>query len=650
MFCPYCGTPLNDDAVSCNACNSPVEPLEENATPAENQPDAVIESEQAPKKPKKLRSRLSKNLLTASILLLTLAAVVSLAIYLLPMLAGKGPSTALYIKDYELFTTRLDKHQPWQITDQLVEGETANISASNGSRYANLASLFTYLTEDSGTLFYPEQYVPGSKSATIYYRNIQNPADEPRLLDSDIVFYTVSPDGERVIYLKTDGTLFRYNSQGKEKIATNVSLCYGIPFLASEDCVNLIYGIQNDNGSYTVYYQIDGGKKEKLTSDCSTLYYANDNCTTIYYKTPKNKLYKATAGTDKKKIAYDVQQVFVVYETGALYYTTFDGSNATQKLTASQFVEDDVPQDASRNALRQQLESYFLNTYYADNICYFDGSKSHVLAENCCLSVDGNSFNYQAAADSPVLVYADCDITQIQKVKLSQVADMDALLEQISLNAAQARRIFVAAKNTVTEFQCDDTTVTAGNIILTADGTAGYYLSANGNGATNLYKVAITDGVPKKAVLYDTKVQQFHILDNDVVMYFKAVSDKKPTGDLYINQQTVDYEVCTDAAKFYYNADQKALLYYTNINKDNTNGTLKIWKDGKASHIADKVSAFQWVDKEVLYLTDYDYGTQCGTLHRFTKGVSTKVDTDVSYILASNDTFGLSFQNALGIR
>ena len=120
MFCPYCGTSLDDDAQSCTACNSPVSPLNESNTPKTADQPEVIEETIAPV-PQKKRSKHTGTILTISCIVVALAVVVALAIYLLPMLAGKGPATALYIKDNELFTTRLAKLQPWQVTNKLID-------------------------------------------------------------------------------------------------------------------------------------------------------------------------------------------------------------------------------------------------------------------------------------------------------------------------------------------------------------------------------------------------------------------------------------------------------------------------------------------------------------------------------------------------
>lgn len=657
MFCPYCGAPLDDDALNCTACNSPVEPLEKSAEPAaDTQPKTDIEQstpakQDIPALPEeeapvvRTRSPLLRILLTAFGILATLAAVVALAIYLLPILAGKGPATGLYVKDNELYTTRLSKILSWQVTDQLIDTSKTTEDGYDEDTYARLLADYTYLTKDGRTLFYPDKYIPGDEGITIYYRNIKNPEEEPQKLDSNIYQYTVSPDGSRGVYLKSDGTLFRFNSQGKEKVATGISPSYSIPhFYTSEDCKNLIYMLYSEKGTFTVYAQSEGGERRKLASDCTNITYINDACTVLYYTDSDSDLYKVTASQDKTKIAYNVSKVFWIYESGEIYYATNKGDAPT--ITPGLFVEDDVKTDASRNPIRQALaDATGFEIQYASAICYYDGDKSHTLAENCLLNMGSESIPYSISADTPTLIYSYFEVDNVEKVKFSQVANYEALTWKVTENIRKAHKIFMAYKGTATQIETEKG-ITAADIRITNDGKTAYYLAMDNDGKKgDLYKFAIADGKAQKAELYAPDVYRFNVLDNRTVLYYTDYSESKETADLYVNEYLVDYDILIGA--YHYDTENKWLLYITDMDKERTCGTLKIWEDGNSNKIADDVWAIQCVDDEILYLTDYDEKKGHGTLYLFQNDNSQEVDTDVSYIIDSNDSFGFVFRKTV---
>ena len=646
MFCPYCGTPLDDDALTCTACNAPVEPLKITDEPEVKTEPEIAEEVPVSAAPVKKHTRLPRILFGILGIAAALAAVVALAIYLLPILAGKGPATALYVKDNELFTTRLAKLQPWQVTDKLIDASNTELGSMSKNTYAGLLSDYTYLTRDGRTLFYPDKYTPGDNGVTIYYRNIKNPEEAPKKLDSNIVHYTVSPDGERVVYLKSDGTLFRYNAQGKEKVATGLPTNYNTPFYTSEDCKNLIFLQPNSDNAYTVYAQTEGGEKLRLTADCTVLQYITNDCTAVYYTNSKNTLYKVTTALDKQKIAYDVSKVFFVYETGELYYAICDPDEPIP-LTASQFVTDDAQGDVSKDALRQELAAAEFSANYANAICYYDGKEAHTLGENCIFSLVSDyaaSIPYAVAADTATLVFSYCDVSNVTKVQLSQVADMSELWNKIAENVSGTNKVFVAVKNTVTELTCEGKGVTAKDICITNDGKTAYYLAKSDSDALmgGLYKFAIAEGKPQAAELYDTDVYTLDILDNNTVLYYCDVAEDRDKGDLYVNQSLVDYDV--PIGGYQYDSDNRWLLYFIDMDKTHTSGTLKLWDDGDSVKIADEVFTFVCIDDEVLYLTDYDADKEHGTLYLFQNDASSEVDTEVSHIIGSNDDFGFVFR------
>lgn len=660
MFCPYCGAMLNDDATICTACNAPLEDLKKAMTPASiPQQEAEIIVEQAPvcqqeteaecapeEIPAKKRSRLPKILLICGIVLVLLAGLAGAAYhFVLPKFLNKGPGTALYIKDNELFTTRLSKLQPWQVTSNLLNADKSTVEEYQ-YRLTSLMNRYAFLSEDGKTVFFPDKVDPTDykSGATIYYRKVTDPVDTAKKLDDDISRYTISADGQRVIYQKTDGSLYRYNMTEKVKIDSDVGTFY-----ASEDCKHVIYCVDNeieDNPSETVYAQTEGQDKQKLTSHSTGIQYINNKCSTIYYLNEDNTLYKACTDGEKIEIATDVLQVIRAYESGELYYTTRDPDSKKTKLPAKQFLTDDVSNDTSKDALRQEINNTELSANYVDSICYYNGKESLELANNCYFSVGTGSASYlnrQTALDSPVLSFFCYDIDKITKVKLSQIDSVEDLEEQVPTNAKKVKTYFLAVKGSVTELDIDEQ---FSGIQLNEDGSAGYYwVDDNPDDrklSGTLYELPIKNGAPQAPYVYDTEVSEEPLLEGELVIYQKNVSDTNKTYDLYVNQALVDYDVGRLLA---YDFDNKILCYMTDWSSKDYRGTLKLWKNGNTCTIASDVYTCEIVGEEILYLSDYNKAKGYGTLHRFKNGNSELVDDDVSYIIDDKESFGLTYRD-----
>lgn len=659
MFCPQCGTQLSDDALICTNCNEPLEALKEiplQPIPVITQAPAAEQvsvpqpemTEAAPgmevQTPAKKHSCPPKVLLICSIVLVLLVGLTGAAYhFVLPKLLHKGPGTALYMKGDQLYTTRLSELQPWQVTSKLLNADKS-IMDSNEYYLSVLIDQFTCLTEDGKTVFYPDKYDFTNLEAgmTIYYRQVTDSAEAAKKLDDDISEYAVSPDGKRVIYLTADGTLYRYNMQDWERLASDVT-----EFYASENCRHVIYCVDNEkpeNPSETVYAQTEGKDKIKLTNHSTGIAYVNNKCNTIYYRNEDSTLFKAVIDGEKIEIAQDVAEVLRVYESGEIYYTTRDYQDTKSQLTGKQFLKDDAVSDTSKNALRQNINKMEIPTAYVDAICYFNGKESVELADDCYLYVGSATpyCNPVTALDAPVLTFFTYDIDKIGKVKLSQIGSEADMVEEVEKIAEKARTYFVAVKESVTELDLEKVS----DIQLTDDGKAVYYTVDDDpddkKHSDTLYQLPIKNGAPQEALEYDTKVFEFLVLDSDLILSVKNMSEKDSTCDLYINGELVDETVSQIED---YDADRQVLCYFTDWDKDDSCGKLHMWKNGKVTTIASDVHTCEIVGDEVLYLSDYRKSKDYGTLYRFKNGESDLVDDEVSYIMDSSTYFGKTYRD-----
>ena len=361
-ICPNCHKELSDEARFCNECGTKIEsqepapvaeeaapvveevtpvveevtpvaeeaPAEEAAPAAEETPleEPVFEAEpgqeEAPKK-KGLPFDIAGLLKNKLVLLIgagVLAAILLLVIILI-CAGGSKKAPILFLKDKEIFLTQASKIKPWQVTDKLADTDSVDrkqIAAANW----RLGSL-TYLTNDGKTLFYPDKIDGG---VSIYYRSTTSAKKEAEKLDSDIQSYAVNDTGKKVVYLKTDGALYRHNLKDKDKIASDVQT-----YRVSDDLKRIIFlTVEGD-----LYVQVQGKEKEKMASDVSTICSVDDDLKEVYYLS-EDVLYKQKVGKDKEKIADEVSDVIHIYESGELYYISI----TDEQIKASDFLEDDL--------------------------------------------------------------------------------------------------------------------------------------------------------------------------------------------------------------------------------------------------------------------------------------------------------------------
>ena len=76
------------------------------------------------------------------------------------------------------------------------------------------------------------------------------------------------------------------------------------------------------------------------------------------------------------------------------------------------------------------------------------------------------------------------------------------------------------------------------------------------------------------------------------------------------------------------------IVYFVDWDSEDSKGTLKVYKNGKATKIADDASSFTVTpDGRVLYLYDYSAKYFKGELREWANGKSRKIDDDVMYII-----------------
>lgn len=645
VFCPNCGSPSNPDAAFCKSCGSP---LVTDAKPEGNSP----EQKSAEKKKKKAgqkqkepgQKKTKKGLIFAGIGVIAVAALVCIFVFFGGSTGGTSKNYAMYVKDKELYYTDFSNKDPWQITSRLVKDDAYdNYELSSGAYILGSACR---LSKDGSLLFFPDRISGSDSGYSLYCRKVNRPKEEAVKIDSDVVSYSVSDDASAVTYQKND-TLYQYDrkKEDKQKVASDI-----LNYRVSADGRTILYM----NTENTLYSTVKGGEREKLDSDLSSLDYVSEDLSTVFY-TKEGSLYQKEAGKDKEKISSDVYSVIKVYDSGEVYYVKAE----TGEIPLIDYVYDDKKEadaamqepespswtdpdyDAKYDAYQKELEEYYAKQnrdyareYLAEEkieqtaytLCYYNGEEETVVSDNF------TNISYVCAADKPVITYtAYDDQSEDITVKLSEMEDPYSISGMVAeaLNSAAERYVAVGAVSA--GLDQDE----ARNFCLSADGETLYYLAEipEDKNYGELYRVSVSSsgelGTPE---LYDSDVctDNVYFISEDKLLYFKDYKEDK--GELYINQEKIDYDV--NAYTIHYNKDADRITYYIDWNSDKGYGTLKTYTRKEAEKIADDVHAYSALPNgNVLYLYDYSQKHYRGDLYLWDKKDAEKIDDSVVCIL-----------------
>jgi len=651
VFCSNCGQQSSTEFAFCQNCGAS---LAADVAPAAETPAA-----EAPKKEKKPLPK--KAILFGAIGL----AVVAVVILLIALLSGGGSSAeyALYVKDNEIVFNDFGKDGGVEISESLYEDEVYEYMVSDLS-YAITVS------DDGKSVIYPDRIGYSDDGMNLYVRSLVKD-DEPEKIDSDIYQYSVNDDFTLVTYTKgEDGILYQYDLKKgeKEKLSSEVSDYY-----------------VSDDGKTVVFYTFDGilytmkvgEDKEKLDSDVFWINAVRNDCQDIYYEKEGN-LYYITPGEDRTKIASDVDSVIRVYDSGEVYYTTYE----TVSKPYSDFVVDDMASsdatfvepewpdypswwdydtdeeyDAAYEAYEQAVDEYYdawdiwyeiqnrnyiredLEYYTFDQdiytLHYYDGTDSTTVAENY-VSWDDNYYYsvYDYALDVPMMVYKVRQEGEAVSVKISEIDSVWDVEYEIYEAMSTSADMYIASG--AVSSPIDQTY--ALRPLLSDDGSTLYYIDDydDEDGTGDLYKAEVKagkDSVSCEAAMYDSdvSVSYLRVLDGgEKILYFKDYDGDK--GELFVDGESIDYDVYGYAD---YDADSGKLIYFTDYSYEKEYGTLKISDLKESVKIEDDVHAYEVLPNgDIIYLYDYSIDYEHGELYLYDGGKEpTKLDEDVTGII-----------------
>ncbi|MDO4295921.1 MAG: hypothetical protein Q4D90_07165 [bacterium] len=549
---------------------------------------------------------------------------------------------SLYLKDGEIFYTDYSKKGTLKITSRLTNGD--DISDSELSDLSYTLGYYITFTDDGSRIFFPDRIDDINDGITngftLYYRDVNKPNEEAVEIDSDVIKYAINSDGTKVVYVKgSDRTLYLNNLTDKEKISSRVTSI------------------------------------EYASSDLSTIYYIKDGC-----------LYKQLEGSeDKTKITSNISNVISVYDSGEVYYTKAevveknlwdyvddDMASSDTALTVPEYpdypdspdypswwnYENDEEYEAAKaqyetayedyEAIREQITADYnaaCDVYWEKldrddlreelqnatmeikeyTLYYFNGTEETIITD----ALVNEWVRY--ADDKPVMIFQVYNQFDVPKVKLSEISSVDWASWLVESSLYSSSEWCVAVGSVLSIIEQDYST----SFYISSDGSTIYFVNSEDK---ELYKVAITDEQVGKPELFDSDVSWVSLIFDDNIAYYKNTYIVY-SGDLYVNGEEIDYDVrLSDLYSTNISFKDGRVLYYTDWNSAKSYGTLKAFKNGKKTKIADDVHDFDITsDGDILYLYDYSTNYYTGILYLYNNGEPKKVDDEVVALIPIYD-------------
>ena len=661
IFCPSCGAQTSTEFKFCQKCGASIE--EESPAPAQ---------EEKGQKSSPLKAVPKKTLMMGAagvvVLLVLIFAISSL------MGGGSKDNYGLYLKDGEIFYTDLS-HEGIEVTSRLTGGQSYSDSAL--SELSSGLSRYIAFSENGKRIFFPDRLDSSGSGVTLYYRDLNKSSEEAAKIDSDVVMYAVNAAGNRMIYLKdqgSSGALYVSDLEDKEKIDSDV-----VSFYVADDCKKVGY-LTSEND----FYVWNGGEDSvKLASGITTLEYVSDDLSQIYYIKDESLYKQVESSEDREKIASDVSMVVNIYDSGEVYYTKAEDTQtslmdyvnddmaaADASITQPEYPEypespdypyswnydtteayeaaraeydaayeeyqatcdrlreeynqayDEYRAKINRDSMRERLQSATMDSTQYSLYCY-NGSEETQVTDALA-----DEWDITWASDAPVMVVKIYSQSDVQKVNLSEVESYYDVQEMVEEALYSSAEWYVLSGTTLSAITQND----AKSFILSSDGTTACFLDDVGeDGTGDLYKLTVSGDKAGSSELCDSDVSAYESvsIEDNHLFYYKNVKDDN-RGDLYMDAQEVDYDVRLGWRVYF---DGK-LYYYTDWNSEREYGTLKCFDGKEAEKIADDVNDCDFTaEGDLLYLYDYSTSSYTGTLYRYAGGKAEKLDDDVMALL-----------------
>ena len=659
MTCKKCNAEIGE-AKQCPVCGYEEAAIQENEPVAAPVAAPVVE---APAEKAAPQQKKSKKGLVVPIIVVVVLALVASAFFLLKggKNGGEFVQRSLYFKENAIYYLDTKTNESVLITDNFFKDDEDSISSI-------LIMNSIEFKQKGDKVFYSEKIDLETDSFSLYYKDIKKSDSEPVKLAEDVTTYAVNEKGTLLVYLNTEGDLYKHDMTERTKIISEAESLW-----ISDDCTKILYLVE-DGG---LYIQDLEGEKDKIDSDVTSVADVSDTLDSFYYFKEEN-LYLKKADAEKIKVDSEVESVILYGENGGLYYTKANEEKGTGTLldyvkyseSLQQKDEELLDKYTTNENYKKQNEALFrqwtqevleeTEIEETSSLYYFDGVTSNLLNDSYV-----NYKSSRASADALVIYTYDnvnvkettiSDFVEIldKKYKYRKAIENDKTVYKSDFQDAEYFDEY--AEKVLNQFETEATYyfVKDGKAIEITTDEASTSFTINKAGDTVYYidkfdkeksigelrEVKIKDGAIESNTLYDSDVSnsEVYCFNDSDILYTKDNSDSK--YDLYINKELVEYDISDHSIE---NGGSE-ILYYTEYDEDKYIGTLSIYADGQKTKIADEVySAYVLENGEVLYLINYSDKNGKGDLYIYADETSTRIDYDVSEVFITSDTYKTNY-------
>lgn len=393
VFCPYCGSKMEESAGANNAATEETPATGEipvtEEIPAQPEasfvaPDPVVYDQKDSATPKK--KKIGAIVIGIVIAFLAVVIIILLVLFGGKLFSGKEKKTSdevkyvRYAKDDVFYLMDKDKKKPMELGD--VSRDLENEDLYQNTRYwggATYSSDFFYTEDGKGLYFILED--------DLYFKNLKKPGEEAERIEKDVQnFYIV--DNDTLVYVKGDDRRLYVSKKGTaEKVDKEI----GWEVKISDDHKSVFYNKTNDDDTYDCYYlNLKDLSTERILKNVEN-YSFDDLNNIIFIKDDKLCVLKNL--TDEEKIASDCADYSTYYDDNGNFQIVYVVSDGESSILLYDFVEDDLAlEDAKMEEPQmenyttvEQVEDWWGDVYdreVTDYDAYYDALDAYYEKEN----------------------------------------------------------------------------------------------------------------------------------------------------------------------------------------------------------------------------------------------------------------------------
>ena len=586
----------------------------------------------------------------------TIAAIAMAVLFILP--AFQDAEYGIYIREGAVYYTGLkEEEKPLKLSSNPVkevesEEDDTTILLSLEEAAVLIQENTTYCPS-SHNLFYPEKINSETLSYTLNYVNPKGRDSETIKVDTDVYSYKTNKSGSSVAYLKGDKKnlqLYQTKAEESTKVDNQVA-----DFYLTSNGKQLIY--RNEDGDL---YRYDGKESTRIARDVSSIEYVSEKGDKVYY-IRKNDLYlHSTKADEDLKIGKDVSKLIKVYDSGCLFYLSFnevtyrfadfvsDILAETDALLTEEPVEpirsdysniiayeeaysdyedllDLYNSKAARNSIRELVEaSTTTRTEYG--LHYYNKEESITISDSVAAE-DAEAFCF--AEEVPMLLFKQYipDYITLDILDLMAGADVETYID-LSLYTTCGNYLFCNGSIDILPHPF------AQNLTFTADGTSLYFVDnvLEDTGCGTLYEASFTetgiDRIRKREE--DVHYQFCYDTKTDSVAYLTEVAEGY--GKLFFNDEKIDKDVLISG--FSVIPDSGQLVYYKGMDEETGFASLVLYDGKETTKLSKNAYDYRITPKNhVLYLDSYDEESGSGKLSIYNGTDSWTIANKVSILL-----------------